>query len=304
MALSGTAMEGIIGEIARYKNGGSFIDGFVLGAIDGFINGFMAGAIMYCASQAVTALAKVASSRCVTPSNCFIAWIIVLTRDGNKKIEDIEEGDEVWAYDEDTGKKALKKVVHLFQNKTRKWFHLFFKLENDEKEEIVCTEEHPFYVKDIGWVNAINLVANDKILLYNNDIAILYNIEIEELEREETTYNFEVEDYHTYYVGDTKLLAHNDCRSKAIRKAWKLEKANVKNGGDGVSRKWTDAEKIELLKRGKVKGYFGHHMKSVKGYPHLASDPSNIQFLTFSEHLAAHGGNFQNITHGIYLIGG
>ena len=210
-ALSGSAMEGIIGGIARYKNGGSFIDGFVSGAIDGFINGFMAGAIMYCASQAVTALAKVASSRCVTPSNCFIAGTIVLTKDGNKNIEEIKVGDEVWAYDEDTGKKALKKVVHLFQNKTRKWVHLFFKLENDEKEEIVCTEDHPFYVKNIGWINAINLVANDKILLYNNDIAVLHSKEIEELEKEETTYNFEVEDYHTYYVGENQLLVHNKC---------------------------------------------------------------------------------------------
>lgn len=27
---------------------------------------------------------------------------------------------------------------------------------------------------------------------------------------------------------------------------------------------------------GKIKGYQGHHMKSAKGYPQLASDPTNI----------------------------
>lgn len=76
----------------------------------------------------------------------------------------------------------------------------------------------------------------------------------------------------------------------------------LQNGGKGISRAWTELEKVELLKTGKVKGYQGHHMKSVKGYPDLAGDPFNIQFLTRQEHLAAHFGNFRNITHGRYLF--
>ena len=49
-----------------------------------------------------------------------------------------------------------------------------------------------------------------------------------------------------------------------------------------------------------IRGYQGHHMKSVKGYPNLAGDPYNIQFLTRAEHLQAYGGNFRNVTHGRY----
>jgi len=67
------------------------------------------------------------------------------------------------------------------------------------------------------------------------------------------------------------------------------------------SRDWTADQIDELLSTGKVKGYVGHHMKSVKGYPELAGDPSNIQFLTRQEHLLAHGGNWRNITHGRYI---
>ena len=92
-------------------------------------------------------------------------------------------------------------------------------------------------------------------------------------------------------------------RSSAVRKAWKLEYENVSNGGTGISRTWSKCEMDELLTNGKIKGYQGHHMKSVKGYPHLASDPNNIQFLTRAEHLRAHGGNFRNITHGRFRIG-
>jgi hypothetical protein len=69
-------------------------------------------------------------------------------------------------------------------------------------------------------------------------------------------------------------------RSSAVKKAWKKELDNVKNGGRGLSRDWTDVEIDELLLKGKISGYQEHHMKSIKGYPDLAGDPYNIQFLT------------------------
>ncbi len=41
--------------------------------------------------------------------------------------------------------------------------------------------------------------------------AIIEAIQVEELETPETTYNFEVEDFHTYYVTESKVLVHNMC---------------------------------------------------------------------------------------------
>ncbi len=211
-AVSGAIIGGIIGGIMNAIHGNSFMEGLVEGAIYGFIDGFTAGALMFCASQAVSALSKAASSRCSSPGNCFIAGTLVLTASGNKKIEDIEVGDEVWSYDEETGEKSLKKVVRLFGNKTDKWIHLLFK--NDatkEIEKLVCTPEHPFYVEHLGWVEANKLLENDKVLLYNNTVATLIGKEVEPLKIAEATYNFEVEDYHTYYVGEENILVHNDC---------------------------------------------------------------------------------------------
>ena len=101
-------------------------------------------------------------------------------------------------------------------------------------------------------------------------------------------------------VDATRIAVKASDRAKAVRQAWKNELLDVKAGGNGVSRHWTALEKTELLSTGKIKGYQGHHMKSVKGYPQLASDPTNIQFLTRAEHLAAHGGNWKNITHGYF----
>lgn len=102
-------------------------------------------------------------------------------------------------------------------------------------------------------------------------------------------------------VGKTAKTVSKSVRSSAVKKAWKNELLDVQNGGSGISRVWSPEEQFELLATGKVKGYQGHHMKSVKGYPELAGDPNNIQFLTKAEHLAAHGGNWRNITHGRYI---
>ena len=89
-------------------------------------------------------------------------------------------------------------------------------------------------------------------------------------------------------------------RRQAVRDAWKAEQQLVKKTGSGT-RNWTKAEKAELLKTGKVKGYEGHHINNVKDHPEFAGNPNNIEFVKRPEHLDAHGGNFRNETHGELL---
>lgn len=47
--------------------------------------------------------------------------------------------------------------------------------------------------------------------MYNDSVVKLILKDRELLENEETTYNFEVEDFHTYYVGEMNILLHNIC---------------------------------------------------------------------------------------------
>ena len=101
-------------------------------------------------------------------------------------------------------------------------------------------------------------------------------------------------------VSDVVVKNTKNARRNAVRKAWQNEVSLVQSTGRGT-RNWKAMEIDELLTTGKVKGYVGHHMKSVKGYPNLAGDPRNIQFLTRQEHFAAHGRNWRNITHGRYV---
>jgi len=137
---------------------------------------------------------------------CFKAGTAVSTEDGNVAIESIKVGDLVWATDPETGETAFKTVVQLFRNETDEWIHV--KVNGDE---IICTPEHPFYSPVKGWTSAIDLRAGDILVMLNGEYVVVEQVQHELLESPETTYNFEVEDYHTYYVGDEPVLVHNRC---------------------------------------------------------------------------------------------
>lgn len=96
----------------------------------------------------------------------------------------------------------------------------------------------------------------------------------------------------------------NYLRSKGVSKAWARERALVSKGRG--TRNWSVAEQKELLRTGRVKGYQGHHMKSVSKHPNYAADPKNIQFLDArkgnNEHLKAHKGDYRNESDGRYSV--
>ena len=80
-------------------------------------------------------------------------------------------------------------------------------------------------------------------------------------------------------------------RRKAVKDAWAREVKLVKQGK--ATRNWTLEQQRELILTGRVKGFIGHHEKSVKNFPQYAGDQKNIQFLTRKEHYTAHLGNWK-----------
>ena len=135
---------------------------------------------------------------------CFVAGTMVLTAMGLKAIETIQAGDQVIATNPDTFQTEEKKVVETYINKTTCIVKIFI-----QNEVIYTTMNHPFYVKGQGFVAACKLSMGDEIM---NASGGSYPVECVELEeRQEVVYNFQVEDYHTYYVGENSVLVHNDC---------------------------------------------------------------------------------------------
>lgn len=93
-------------------------------------------------------------------------------------------------------------------------------------------------------------------------------------------------------------------RSKGVAKAWERGRELVRKGRG--TRQWTVKEQKELLRIGRVKGYQGHHMKSVAMHPEYAAEPRNNQFLSSrkenNEHLKAHRGDYRNESDGRYNV--
>ncbi|MDY7096255.1 MAG: hypothetical protein SX243_25040, partial [Acidobacteriota bacterium] len=85
-------------------------------------------------------------------------------------------------------------------------------------------------------------------------------------------------------------------RRLGVERAWADELALVQRGGG--TREWSALERIELEATGRVSGYFGHHINSAARYPHLASNPANVRFVTWEEHFQLHGRNWANPTTG------
>lgn len=171
-------------------------------------------------------------------SFCFIAGTKVLTDHGHKNIEDIEVGDLVLAYDEETGETAYKPVVQLFRNTTKEWCTVEVRGGDGELYEITSTPGHKYFIpenrvrKDSRalehasyaglsekWVSACDLKRGDKVLLSDGTLCEVEGVSCKKLSAPETTYNLEVADFHTYYVSDAYVLVHNrNCTNKYGRK--------------------------------------------------------------------------------------
>jgi len=201
---------------------------------------------------------------------CFKEGTLVKTKDGVKAIEEIKEGDLVYAYDEKTGKCAYKRVLSLSRNVTKKWCSVSL-LVNGKKESIVSTPGHKYYlpfnncVRDanevlehdsyIGlsnkWVSAKDLKCGDKVLLSDGSYGIIDSVIVNDLVEQEVTYNFEVEDFHTYFVGEYCVCVHNDgCWSTQKRRYWKNEANELK--GDGITYRKDYGDNLERMMDGKA----------------------------------------------------
>lgn len=102
-----------------------------------------------------------------------------------------------------SGKTEYKKVLNLFQRTAEEGTITLF----IGKEKIETTAGHPFWVDDKGWVTADKLIIGDILTTYDglkleiNDIIVSKKAKV--------VYNFEVEDFHTYFVTSTGIWTHN-----------------------------------------------------------------------------------------------
>lgn len=145
-------------------------------------------------------------------AQCFVAGTQVLLADGtHKPIEDITVGDQVTAYNPDTGATESRRVVRTFEHDNVPTYDVTLTDRDGATSTVTTTQEHPFWVDGRGWTPAEDLRAGDQ--LSDPDGATVTVASVHATGRTETVYNFEVDGLHNYHVqtGTHDILVHNTC---------------------------------------------------------------------------------------------
>ena len=146
---------------------------------------------------------KAANSAGVKPS-CFVAGTLVMAVAGMVAIETIKSGDKVISTDPETMETSPKTVLETYIREVTTLVHLTV-----NGEEIVTTVDHPFYVKNQGFIKAGELIVGDELLDVNGNVLLVEKFNVELTDEPVTVYNFQVEGFHTYHVGCFYVLVHN-----------------------------------------------------------------------------------------------
>ena len=178
---------------------------------------------------------------------CFVAGTLILTTAGLLAIEKLRAGDKVLAADPESFEVGEKTILEAFERKVYKLVHLTI---NGEK--IVTTDNHPFYVQGRGFIKAEGLFVGDKLISVDGKDLIVETHDIEQCEKPITVYNFKVEDYHTYFVGNCKIWVHNnDCVKKVESGEIELETKKQKgNYGEMKMDEHYDSKGFEKMHNG------------------------------------------------------
>ncbi|RPI62508.1 MAG: hypothetical protein EHM48_03980 [Planctomycetaceae bacterium] len=155
-------------------------------------------------------------------SSCFVAGTDVLASSGGetvcKKIEDVQVGDLVWTRPEDDADAPLelRPVTAVYQNVVCELRRVTVTDSTGNVEELGVTTEHPIYSVTRGWVRAADLAIGEEITSADGRVMHVTANLVEAHPEGIVTYNFQVEEGHTYFVADglgeeSWIWVHNTC---------------------------------------------------------------------------------------------
>jgi hypothetical protein len=132
---------------------------------------------------------------------CLVAGTRVWTASGPLAIESIRVGDLVLSQHPLTGELAYKPVLRTTVRPPEKLVYV-----KTAGETFQCTGGHPFWVSGEGWVKARALVSGSELHAAAGTSRVSQVSEAGTAE----TYNLIVADFHTYFLGDKKVLTHDN----------------------------------------------------------------------------------------------
>ncbi len=178
-------------------------DVFQFATGEGDMSAFELGLVIIASKLPVKTTQRLFKKLC--SPNSFSGETLVSTEHGLVSIKDIEIGDRVWSYSEETSEVSLQEVTHLIEGGGDK---NLVDVTLGHGDLVRATSGHPFYIPIIGeWVDADSLVLSNRLLDQNG----VY-VEVEKLTKLTKiikVYNLTIANNHNYFVGESKVLSHN-----------------------------------------------------------------------------------------------
>lgn len=141
------------------------------------------------------------------PCGCFPAGTVVWTKDGLKPIESVEVGDLLLAKSDVTHDIDWKAVEKIYRYDQRRLYEITTQDHDGTLRHLVVTDDHPFFIDGRGWVETRDILLGEAVQTIDEELVNV--VEIRDLGTRSKTYNFEIADYHSYFVTDQGLWVHN-----------------------------------------------------------------------------------------------
>ena len=135
-------------------------------------------------------------------TSCFAAGTPVRTAGGRRPVESVRVGDRVLAQDASTGALGFKPVVAVYHNPPAETVSVRL----DRGETVVASVYHRFWRAGLGWAQARELKAGDVLRVLGGTARVVSA----ETGPTVPVYNLDVADAHTFLVGKSDALVHDN----------------------------------------------------------------------------------------------
>lgn len=134
---------------------------------------------------------------------CFSSDTLVWTVEGTKRIDQLQNGESILAYDFERDNVVIRKINRVLKNKTRHFYKIVA-----GNSAIYSTGSHPFWIESQSkWIEARELKKDMRIKLINGNSISIDSITLQE-NFDTSSYNLSVYKTHNYFVG-IGVLVHN-----------------------------------------------------------------------------------------------
>jgi hypothetical protein len=178
---------------------------------------------------------------------CFVAGTPVVTATGLVPIENVRVGELVLSKKDDgSSGTRWRRVKETFEKLPSPVLDIEFRARDGQGETFGVTANHPFWKRNLGWLEAGDLRPGDYVWSLNRGWLTVRSVRLRsELRR---VYNLEVEDDHTYSVGSLAVWVHNECKGRAPGPARPALEGDPFHPGE-VSKRQTELRRQLGMKR-------------------------------------------------------